>query len=402
MHNLLYIAQSLLPLLVAFFLAKVLINQKAFGFITSRKERLGCIDGLRGYLALFVLITHAQLTWNYHITGEWTGNSLMLSDFGLIGVSLFFMITGFLFTSKIIKEEGKTNWLKMLKSRVFRIYPLYLFVLLCVSIIVFTSSRFAVNNGMISLSYDYFKWIVFYGGDINSYTGTPLIVAGVVWTLKYEWFFYLSLPFTSFLLYKFRALGAGCIIILAIIGYIYPITIIPAISSKYFVLFVIGGSISYLNKKGVFKKINFNTGLFSTVIVLSFILSLFLTKSHPNITIILISFIFLSVCNGATIFGFLSNSASVLLGEISYSIYLIHGVILYLIFTFFDLYDLSKYSFIEFNFIFLPAITFPVVLLSTLTFLYIEKPGILLGHKALLFKFSIKERKTSYSEEGNN
>jgi peptidoglycan/LPS O-acetylase OafA/YrhL len=97
----------------------------------------------------------------------------------------------------------------------------------------------------------------FYGGDINSYVGTTNIVAGVVWTLKYEWFFYLSLPFTSFLLYRFKGLGAGLIITLAIIGYIYPITIIPSISSKYFLLFVIGDCIAYLNKRNLFKIINF-------------------------------------------------------------------------------------------------------------------------------------------------
>ncbi|MEZ9866564.1 acyltransferase family protein [Vibrio sp. 10N.261.51.A4] len=383
MDSLIYVLQSIVLFPIAYFFVGFLVKKISFKFLEKREHRLGCIDGLRGYLAIFVFITHGQLTWHYNITGDWGGNPLIKSNFGFIGVSLFFMITGYLFISKIVVRKGKVDWLYLFESRIFRIYPLYIFVLFLVSVIVFSSDP-NINSSFGSLFYDYFKWLVFYGGNINEYKNTTVIVAGVIWTLKYEWMFYLALPLIAKVIFKFKTLGVLALLVLSLVGYFFPFTIITAISSEYLILFFIGGGVVYLNTTNIINKIDFDSFSCSAFTLLFFLFSVLTSKSYPTLSLISLVLVFITICNGTSIFGLLSTKSSILLGEISYSIYLIHGVILYTFFTIFNIIDLGEYGFIAFNLILLPLMTMLVIIISSLTFLYIEKPGIDLGKKRYL------------------
>jgi len=88
--------------------------------------------------------------------------------------------------------------------------------------------------------------------------------------------------------------------------------------------------------------------------------------------------------SGNSIFGILSLRASVLLGEISYSIYLLHGVVLYFIFTYWSPTEISNLTLSEYA-LFLPIVSLVVVAVSTITFLIIERPAIKAG-KNFTFK----------------
>jgi peptidoglycan/LPS O-acetylase OafA/YrhL len=86
------------------------------------------------------------------------------------------------------------------------------------------------------------------------------------------------------------------------------------------------------------------------------------------------------VALGNDFFGLFSKPASVLLGEISYSIYLLHGVVLYAVYSSWNLIDLSGMSAIN-HFFWLPLVGSAVILMACLTFLLLEKPAINLGKK---------------------
>jgi peptidoglycan/LPS O-acetylase OafA/YrhL len=47
---------------------------------------------------------------------------------------MFFMITGYLFYSQLLKQKGRPNWKKLYIGRIFRIIPLYWFA---VALVVF-------------------------------------------------------------------------------------------------------------------------------------------------------------------------------------------------------------------------------------------------------------------------
>lgn len=123
------------------------------------------------------------------------------------------MITGFLFTS-IIKnrsDESGVNWINIYKSRFFRITPLYALAIIIVSIVAFYKTGFSVNVDIKLLITQYVRWLVFHGSVINDYAETRRILAGVDWTLKYEWLFYFSLPFLYFVIKRGRWVKAASV-----------------------------------------------------------------------------------------------------------------------------------------------------------------------------------------------
>lgn len=99
----------------------------------SGESRYASIDGLRGYLAFGVFVHHSIITWIFLRTGVIDfPPSNFYSMLGQGSVALFFMITGFLFWGRLIKHGRNHDWLAFAISRVFRLYPLYLPLLLVV------------------------------------------------------------------------------------------------------------------------------------------------------------------------------------------------------------------------------------------------------------------------------
>lgn len=74
----------------------------------TNASRTMTIDGLRGYLAVGVFIHHAVIYYRYLTERIWDNPaSSLYTQLGSINVSLFFMITGYLFWGKIISCQGR-------------------------------------------------------------------------------------------------------------------------------------------------------------------------------------------------------------------------------------------------------------------------------------------------------
>ena len=87
------------------------------------------IDGLRSLAVLGVLLYHAEITFY----------SLTVFPGGFLGVDLFFVISGYLITSLIIKEyqiNNKFSFKNFYLRRVYRLLPALL-------IVIFVSSIFS-------------------------------------------------------------------------------------------------------------------------------------------------------------------------------------------------------------------------------------------------------------------
>ncbi len=77
----------------------------AVGFpLASGKDRIGCTDGLRGYLALFVLAHHFFIWVQIDRPGgTWAKPTVdVFNNFGQGTVALFFMTTGLVFYPYIL------------------------------------------------------------------------------------------------------------------------------------------------------------------------------------------------------------------------------------------------------------------------------------------------------------
>lgn len=85
------------------------------------------IDGLRGFLAFFVFLHHGSIWYVYVRQQEWVSPaSNLYRHLGDTSVALFFMITAFLFTTKVLDSQSRpVDWARLYISRVMRLFPLY-------------------------------------------------------------------------------------------------------------------------------------------------------------------------------------------------------------------------------------------------------------------------------------
>ena len=140
-------------------------------------NRLTQLDGLRGLAILGVLVNHF---WQFQ-------GALQC---GWAGVSLFFVLSGFLITrillhqKKLIVENKNTFWQSIsifYTRRALRIFPLYYLIVL---LMIFFNAQNAQNLSPYLLSYT-FNFIV----SASNFTGPNWL-----WSLSVEEQFYLAWP----------------------------------------------------------------------------------------------------------------------------------------------------------------------------------------------------------------
>lgn len=102
---------------------------------TQRLVHIRELDGLRGVAALMVLIHHVWYT-SYPVPGtRLIAFASSLSELGRTGVDLFFVLSGFLITSLLIKARRSARYYQdFYWKRVLRVLPLYLACLLGVAL----------------------------------------------------------------------------------------------------------------------------------------------------------------------------------------------------------------------------------------------------------------------------
>lgn len=341
--------------------------------IISSANRNLTLDAFRGVLAPIVLTHHFILTYNWKATGSWEVGDLFVGNLGSIPVSLFFMITGYLFVGKIV--HGVSSWTTLAMNRLLRIYPLYIFMLIAIFLVYFSSYKGITNANEISKSIA--AGVVFFLRPLNDFN-IGRVIAGVQWTLFYEAIFYISLPLISLCLYKQKI---SKIILPSLLSLIVLLVCFINVSVRYelFILFAIGGFSYFISQSKISASIKKYGSYLS---IASIVISFNFTESYSILQMITIGILFVSVCCKSDLFGLLKSNGLIFLGDISYSIYLVHGFILYLLFTYFDVYNFNGVGRIQFYSI-LPFVMAIVVLVSSITYRYVEKP--FLGKANLLF-----------------
>ena len=94
--------------LMAFVLGMAALPQFRFVDEAKSSARYSALDGLRGFAALSVFFHHVAITYYFIVAGEWShAGSRFYTLLGPVGVSLFFMITGFLFWGKMLRTKGR-------------------------------------------------------------------------------------------------------------------------------------------------------------------------------------------------------------------------------------------------------------------------------------------------------
>jgi peptidoglycan/LPS O-acetylase OafA/YrhL len=368
---------AMLSLLVAIATAW-LLAQKFGAPLTP--GRYASLDGLRGYLAIFVFLHHACIWYFYLQTGQWQEPpSSLYNHLGQSSVALFFMITGFLFFSKLLDGRAKEiDWEKIIVSRLFRLVPLYFFTMvLFFGIVAYLSGGMLREPWPLLLS-KMQKWLCFTvsgSPSLNGVQNSFTIVAGVTWSLPYEWFFYLALPILAMLL------GSRP-------PFIYIATAVAGIQGLHpqpdrLLPFLGGIAAAYLVRSESFCK--FAQSRVAALLCLGAIATvvLFCPTVYEFKASLLLSIAFAMIAGGNSLGGTLVSPAARTLGEMSYSIYLLHGIVLFVTFNFMVGINAAKALEPMIYWLLVVSMMPPLVLLSSVTFKFIERPSIQFGPIAL-------------------
>jgi len=359
----------LIALFTCFLLVKLVGEPAVQGRYTT-------IDGLRGYLAFFVFLHHSCIWYFYIQTGNWEiPPSNLYSHFGSSSVALFFMITGFLFFNKLIDGRLKSiDWGRLFISRFLRLVPLYLFAMLLLFLIVAFISEGKLNEPYPDLVKGIIRWLSFTilgSPDLNGIQNTSYIIAWVTWSLPYEWLFYFSLPLLSLTV---RAIPPLLYIILSIIIVVVLVSILhPEIQH---LLSFLGGVISsFLVRIKFFRQ--FAVTKLSSFIALGCIIMVvtFYPTSQGIVPKVILSLFFALIASGNSLFGILVKPVSIILGEITYSIYLLHGMLLFFTFNIVLGTSLTKTFSPSAHWLLIFCMTPILIIFCFLTFRLVENPA---------------------------
>lgn len=336
------------------------------------------LTSIRGIAALFVVVYHMR-----PYIPDLNGINFLLTPFskGYLAVDFFFILSGFILSykySKVFSNSLDTiQYKEFIIKRIARVMPLHVFIMMLYLVLPlgalilgnkvgdeYGTSAFFVKLFLIDL------WLV--GHDFWKTWNTPS------WTISGELFAYLILPFICILIANK--------IYRSYILYVFSITVVVSVFSGFnlpslgagitnvgllrcLVGFLCGVSLFYINKS--LPGFIIRHALFLFCLTAAALCYCFLTISENYYYVsILFSCLLLFTLNFRNKFHLiLEKKAFVYLGEISYSVYLSHTLIL-IICTRFFVVD-GKFSSLWFAMLYIIF----TIMFSALSYKFIEIPS---------------------------
>ncbi len=371
-----YIGILFAPLILATALLSIAFTAPAFK-INASSTHNAAIDGLRGYAGMLVYICHAASWFYFCRTDQWAAPPVSLySNLGSGAVILFFMITAFLFTNKLLDAKVRPiDWAQYATSRLLRLAPLYLFSMLVLGLIVAGKTNFSANQPPSLLLQASAQWLLFtlFGSpDINALKDTWLINAGVAWSLKYEVFFYVAYPTFGAILLGSRMPKRWLCVLLGIVAAWYLFTQVRPLFAVPFIGGVIAAVIARQPVLSTWAK-----STYGTIAAIAALLGALIAFRLPfgYFPLALYSIFFSIVASGNSLFGMLTWSSARKLGEVSYSIYLLHAILLYLVIECAFGRSIIAATHPATYWLGILVLTPVLILLCSVTFTFIERPA---------------------------
>ncbi len=337
--------------------------------VANHKNRFTFLDVARALAALAVMVQHSMEGSGMQALERGAFATTWL-NLGETGVVMFFLVSGFIIPASV---RGTPTFGKFWIRRVFRIYPLYwvmFFVTLAISVLLIGEPLPNIPVTIISHIFIIQGWV-----GLRNYVGGS-------WTLLIEILWYASFSIAAFSKY-----GAGEKIVQAFLLCFAGVVVMAAFfygafPFGRFCMFALCfmGYTYFLHYEEKIDERRFKALIFAFLVLIfaSIYVGFYLNPSDaptaPAFFCVLISWgislILFPILFARRNSPFANSVTLAYLGEISYSVYLLHSPII----TVLKLTGLSGPLFVL-------ATATLTILIGTFTFKYIEKPGIALARR---------------------
>jgi peptidoglycan/LPS O-acetylase OafA/YrhL len=327
----------------------------------ANPKRLNYLDSIRGLAALLVLVFHGSISVMHPVSGIRAAFVSVPSLFcyilqkaliGYVAVITFFVLSGFVLAYSLLKQPMPYSAFSI--KRIFRIYPAFVFVILCSFALHFCAVKLGLSSELflpwwatppdLSLT-ELLKHLTLWG------TKDALTLDVVIWSLVHEMRISLVFPFILFSLrkYRWRALLAFLLFSLACTILAWHRTgsistgkeettfFDSCLATGFYSVFFAAGAFLAIERDRVALRI---AGLLKWKKILLFaIVAICLVKASDTSSLNGIAVIYINgigalgliaLALGVQKFGNLLNHGVLIwLGRISYSLYLVHTLIFF-------------------------------------------------------------------------
>jgi peptidoglycan/LPS O-acetylase OafA/YrhL len=363
------------------------------------------VDGLRGLLAFGVMTYHYSFIRNLIHDSEQLSNVAKLSILNdLIGpwaVHIFFAITAYLFSSRFVSlEDVKLDWLRFYIGRLFRLIPVC--TVCALLMLISMNEAFLGNSSSVNYKENWLCLTNLASSSIRKSAGYIIfedyrlwnnLPVGPHWTLKYEWNFYVLLPVLGLLFRLSRSILWVLISILLMLFVMKDVKVFftdwSTITWAFLPGLILGlTSKHWKNSRYLRHPITAFTAI--TAIVASAFYGNLKVKIPANTLFLAI------ILSNNTATRLLESKLLRSLGETTYSIYLLHGIVQYVTLKWIVTIPTARNMPDWLWWLTCVLQVVVIVVIARLSFEYVEKPGIEGGKRFYSWLMNLIERRAKW------
>ncbi|QOW10625.1 acyltransferase [Kaistella flava (ex Peng et al. 2021)] len=286
----------------------------------ENKRYFDILQIYRGIASLLVVVHHSYASFEHYLKLD-NAALAFIASVGKLGVDFFFVLSGFIIAYTTYNYRGQTGYLKKYTfNRVIRIYVPYLPVSFAMILLYFLFPGSSNSDRSMSLL----------TSVLLIPDGNPAL--SVAWTLVFEMFFYLMYSLNFFskkLWYVILIVWLLGIIGTSISHLIFEHPFLKLIFNLYNLEFIMGVMVAYLIKMNLVKT---DRKWFVIFPIVLFLIFLYLKYAAINLFPFSLNLIFALSAAGFVYVGIKyftkkipENNVWMLLGNSSYSLYLLHN-----------------------------------------------------------------------------
>ncbi len=328
LHEIFYILLTVTLYIIACFVVARLSTRVGIE-PTEASKFSSSLEVLRGFAAFLVFGAHSTMYFGY------ASKQVIAASMGEVGVLLFFMLTGHLFWSQI--RENRYNAITFFKKRIYRLAPIMFLFISIVMLLDWATSGFPIptTTQWLALFRNYgfgFGTVVNSIGNVNDVFSQDMYLRiNNIWTLRWEWLFYLVIPILATLN---RFSGATLFAVALVLLFMDPFQLLTGTTDIVFIMAFWFGGLSYeleRNRDKYFKWLFSKAG--SNIMLLLSVVALFTYLLYGGLVqknvrypamIFLVFPIFLYFVISKSHLNRLTWTPLQLMGKVSYSFYLWH------------------------------------------------------------------------------